>query len=228
MITYKTRADLMRHPTFAALDLNTDSDGNPCVWENHFTCRTCSSEQIDWTDTWSCQCDDECPECGESVSPYESVWIGPSDPVFRPLWESLPEAEGQGWGASIFPDDAPAVFDLSPEQNVSFDLKVAEQREITRQNGLPPAFDETEIVDDAEIRFRFAPVWAWRILDETLSKDMESRFFARDLRDEIAAAFDAMMIATDNSDLTPMPREVDDSGEVMTIALSTNLPRDEA
>ncbi len=79
MITYKTRADLLNLAGFHHLD--TDSCGNPIVWENHFTCRTCSSEQVDWIDNWSCQCDDECPECGEAVSPYDSIWIGPENQV---------------------------------------------------------------------------------------------------------------------------------------------------
>ncbi|KAB2922702.1 MAG: hypothetical protein F9K30_12060 [Dechloromonas sp.] len=227
-MTYKTRADLMRHPAFAALDLNTDGDGNPCVWENHYSCRACTSEQVDWTDTWSCQCDDECPECGDAISPYRSKWVGPSDPVFRPLWEGLPEAEGQGCGASLMPDDEPAVFDLSPEQHAMFDAKEIEQREIARQAGLPPPFDAAEAVDDAEIRYRFAPVWAWRILDEAISKDVEYRAISRKLRNEISDAFDAMIVATDNGDLSHMPREVDDPGEIVTFDLSTILPRDEA
>ncbi|MGL4810991.1 MAG: hypothetical protein ACRCXM_04360 [Beijerinckiaceae bacterium] len=90
-MTYQTRCDLMQHPAFA--DLGTDGDGNPCVWENHYSCRSCTSEQVDWTDAWSCQCDDECPECGDDLSPDESVWIGPDDPALRALWESLPDGE---------------------------------------------------------------------------------------------------------------------------------------
>lgn len=93
-MAYKTRDELMQHAAFA--HLNTDSDGNPCVWENHFTCRTCTSEQVDWTDIWSCQCGSECPQCGIEHEPCESIWIGPEDPELRALWESLPEGVGQG------------------------------------------------------------------------------------------------------------------------------------
>lgn len=228
MTAYKTRADLMLHPAFAALGLNTDSDGNPCVWRNLYEheCPERGDAESAWEDVWSCQCDDECPECGDAISPYRSEWIGPCDPVFRLLWEGLPEADGQGWGASLFPDDAPAVFDLSPEENAAFDAKAAQQREFFRASGLPPAFDATEPADGAEIRYRLAPGWAWRILDETLSKDMESRAFSRDLRDEIADAFDAMMIATDDADLKPMPREVDDPGEIVSLDEVAIPPQD--
>lgn len=30
-----------------------------------------------WPDEWSCTCDDECPLCGATISPSESVEIGP-------------------------------------------------------------------------------------------------------------------------------------------------------
>jgi hypothetical protein len=70
----KTRADLMTLPAFRAC-----------------RCRVCTSEQIDWADSWSCQCDDDCPECGTAIQPEESIWLGPEGPE-RDLWESLPDA----------------------------------------------------------------------------------------------------------------------------------------
>jgi rubrerythrin len=37
---------------------------------NYYRCEECSHE---WTDEWSCQCDDTCPECGaRDMSPYKS------------------------------------------------------------------------------------------------------------------------------------------------------------
>lgn len=87
MTTYHTRADLMRHPAFAALD--ADTDGNPVVWRNLYDCADCN---VTWGDDWSCQCDDDCPECGASYSPVKSVWIGPEDAALRAVWEELPEA----------------------------------------------------------------------------------------------------------------------------------------
>jgi predicted nucleic acid-binding Zn-ribbon protein len=37
---------------------------------NHYRCEECGEE---WTDEWSCQCDDSCPECGaRDMSPYQS------------------------------------------------------------------------------------------------------------------------------------------------------------
>ena len=85
-----TRAVLMLAPAFAEAD--TDPNGNPIVWVNRYSCRTCPSEQIDWCKNWSSICDDDCPNCGNTQSPYESVWMGPKEPPFRRIWELLPEA----------------------------------------------------------------------------------------------------------------------------------------
>ena len=66
--------------------LAVDTTGNPCVWENAYICRGCDEV---WTDTWSWQCDDECPECGTSVSPETSDWIGPTDAASLTAWEEM-------------------------------------------------------------------------------------------------------------------------------------------
>lgn len=90
-VTPRTRADLMKHPAFA--DLGTDTEGNPCVWQNEYSCQSCTSEQIDWADEWSCGCDDECPKCGKSHSPNDQTWL-PNCDIFGPeklLWQALPE-----------------------------------------------------------------------------------------------------------------------------------------
>jgi hypothetical protein len=99
-VTPRTRADLEYNPAFVWLE--TDSDGNPCVWENHYSCQSCTSESVDWHSAWSRQCDDDCPNCGATHSPEESHWLPansaavtapgePGDPVYD-LWDSLPEA----------------------------------------------------------------------------------------------------------------------------------------
>jgi predicted nucleic acid-binding Zn-ribbon protein len=37
---------------------------------NDYRCGECGHE---WTDEWSCMCDDTCPECGaRNMSPYKS------------------------------------------------------------------------------------------------------------------------------------------------------------
>lgn len=48
---------------------DVDSDGISCIWRNRYRCDECNEE---WADTWSCQCDDECPSCGNDFSPYQS------------------------------------------------------------------------------------------------------------------------------------------------------------
>lgn len=82
----RTRADLMSQVAYAAL--NTDTEGNPCVWLNHYACG-CGHE---WSDDWSCQCDDECGQCGKDSSPHDSDWLGPVEAAAQALWENLPEA----------------------------------------------------------------------------------------------------------------------------------------
>jgi hypothetical protein len=80
----KTRADLMTHPAFAGLDV--DTSGNPCVWRNHYE----DQDHGSWSSVWSCQCDDD------DIEPSYSEWLPEGeegDEVYR-LWESLPEAGG--------------------------------------------------------------------------------------------------------------------------------------
>jgi hypothetical protein len=39
-------------------------------FRNHYRCERCDGE---WTDEWSCMCDDDCPACGlRHMSPYSS------------------------------------------------------------------------------------------------------------------------------------------------------------
>ena len=39
-------------------------------YRNHNECDRCGGE---WTDEWSCMCDDDCPDCGaRHLSPYDS------------------------------------------------------------------------------------------------------------------------------------------------------------
>ncbi|MEY5098682.1 MAG: hypothetical protein RJA36_1401 [Pseudomonadota bacterium] len=53
-------------------ELETDSDGEPCVWRNHYECDQCGAE---WTDDWSCQCNDHCPGCDAEIEPTNSDWL---------------------------------------------------------------------------------------------------------------------------------------------------------
>lgn len=42
------------------------------IFMNYYHC-PCGEE---WTDEWSCTCDDRCPSCNTSCSPVESEKIG--------------------------------------------------------------------------------------------------------------------------------------------------------
>lgn len=94
----RDRADLASMAAFR--DLGVDTAGNPIVWENSYEHGDCesipdgSSEVPSWTMEWSCECEDECPECGTAIEPTQSRWIGPDDPDLRVLWEDLPERTG--------------------------------------------------------------------------------------------------------------------------------------
>jgi len=47
---------------------------------NHYEC-PCGTE---WTDQWECACDDDCPSCGTTCSPTESVGPRiPDDSIWR-------------------------------------------------------------------------------------------------------------------------------------------------
>lgn len=88
-MSYITRADLMAHPAFAGLA--TDTSGNPCPWENSYECPDCGAT---WHDEWSCQCDDECPNCGLSdIAPYRSDWIAGADDAVWRIWDDLPDCD---------------------------------------------------------------------------------------------------------------------------------------
>jgi hypothetical protein len=76
----RTRADLMLREAWRGME--TDTSGNPCVWLNFYA----DEENRTWTDTWSCQCDDD------GSAPYHSDWIGPQDEAEIILWENLPDA----------------------------------------------------------------------------------------------------------------------------------------
>jgi hypothetical protein len=87
----KTRADLMKDRGFSSLD--TDTCGNPIVWENSYECPACGEI---WDDTWSCGCDDDCPNCGTTVAPYRMDWLPagkgePGAPLYD-MWFALPES----------------------------------------------------------------------------------------------------------------------------------------
>lgn len=96
-VTPRTRSDLRSHPAFCGL--SWDTSGNPVVWLNHYECE-CGET---WEDEWSCGCDDDCPACSASISPYRQDWLAanifakptpgePGDPVYD-LWAGLPEAD---------------------------------------------------------------------------------------------------------------------------------------
>ena len=50
--------------------IKEDEGEGGSTFRNFYRCASCSHE---WTDVWSCQCDDDCPRCGaRHMSPYKS------------------------------------------------------------------------------------------------------------------------------------------------------------
>ena len=39
-------------------------------FENSYECSRCGTE---WSDEWSCMCNDKCPNCNAEIEPYDSV-----------------------------------------------------------------------------------------------------------------------------------------------------------
>lgn len=51
-----------------------EDEDPPYAFLNYYHCDRCGHE---WTDEWSCQCDDDCPECGaRHMTPYKSDDLG--------------------------------------------------------------------------------------------------------------------------------------------------------
>lgn len=90
MTGLKDRADLGEEHGFSE-ELGRDDDGNLLVWNNNYHCE---EDDTSWPDPHSCQCDDECPGCGTSISPETSEWLGPKEPILMAIWERL---EDRGW-----------------------------------------------------------------------------------------------------------------------------------
>lgn len=52
-----------------------EPDAAEMLFLNYYTCPTCEHE---WTDSWDCTCDDDCPSCGERhISPTHSEDLRP-------------------------------------------------------------------------------------------------------------------------------------------------------
>ena len=51
--------------------MSADTPDEPESWfRNYYECNRCGHH---WTDVWSAQCDDDCPNCGaRHMSPYKS------------------------------------------------------------------------------------------------------------------------------------------------------------
>jgi hypothetical protein len=47
-------------------------------FRNEYACEQCGNE---WTDEWSCMCNDRCPECRTENEPLESTVVTPDTPT---------------------------------------------------------------------------------------------------------------------------------------------------
>jgi hypothetical protein len=86
-------------------------------YRNHYQCARCDHE---WSDEWSCMCDDDCPDCGaRHMSPCDSddlteviekegkefvvLWSPETaghDPAYRELGRFSSQAEAEAFLAS--------------------------------------------------------------------------------------------------------------------------------
>lgn len=52
----------------------TDCDGQPHTMNVHYHCPACD---VSWSSSWSCACDDDCPDCGRSIEAKDWDWLDP-------------------------------------------------------------------------------------------------------------------------------------------------------
>lgn len=57
---------------FGARVYEHDEHDEP-LYLNHYRC-PCGAE---WEDSWSCTCNDRCPDCNKEIEPYESEELSP-------------------------------------------------------------------------------------------------------------------------------------------------------
>lgn len=60
------RGDDANDPAFIASD---EGDDEPIRFRNYYRC---PNDGTEWSDEWSCQCNDRCPKCNTEIEPYES------------------------------------------------------------------------------------------------------------------------------------------------------------
>jgi hypothetical protein len=71
-------------------------------YENFYRCDACDCE---WSDVWSCGCDDECPECGCDTSPHDSIDLMPELDDDAEGVEEDPEFPRSDWRYDVINDD---------------------------------------------------------------------------------------------------------------------------
>jgi hypothetical protein len=75
------------------IDLGSENEkveeDEPIKYVNYYRCPDCNEE---WQDEWSCACDDECPTCSISYSPYKSLDINKQFIGWQPTPSHFPMA----------------------------------------------------------------------------------------------------------------------------------------
>jgi hypothetical protein len=65
-----------------------DTDGKPCRFLNHYRCSECFAH---WSNQWSCQCNDHCPNCGlGDIEPWRSEDIDNDGNIVRDQVSATP------------------------------------------------------------------------------------------------------------------------------------------
>jgi hypothetical protein len=63
-----TRQDKRDARKAEAIATAMEALGLEIIYTNQYQCDDC---EVSWEDQWTCACDDDCPECGVSISPYD-------------------------------------------------------------------------------------------------------------------------------------------------------------
>ena len=51
-----------------ATDFELDDEEGDVTYTSFYRCDDCD---VEWDSEWSCACNDECPECGAEIEPYD-------------------------------------------------------------------------------------------------------------------------------------------------------------
>lgn len=75
-----------------AFDVRDEDRAEEIRFLNHYKC---PYDETEWTDEWSCACNDRCPKCNKEIEPYESEEIDPPSEPLKSIDRSGPRKDAR-------------------------------------------------------------------------------------------------------------------------------------